>query len=62
MDIVLERETRESVRMENFVLGSLVDSGIYHCVRNEETRPKMVSEVGMVAGGGRATIAPNRAS
>ena len=48
--------------MRNFVLGSFVAVGIYHRVRNRETRPTMVSDDGEVAGNGRATIAPNQAS
>ena len=57
--MVLERKTRDRVRMIIFVLGDFVDGGRYHRVRNEEMRPKMVSEVEMVAGGGRVAITPN---
>ena len=44
--------------MADFVSASLIGSGIYHRVRNGETRPMMVSVVGMVAGIGRADVAP----
>ena len=48
MKTVLERESRES-EMETFNLASLIGSGIYHHVQNGETRPTVVSEVGVVA-------------
>ena len=45
-----------------FILGILIDESIYHCDRNEETKPMVVSVVKMVAGIGWAGVAPpNRA-
>ena len=48
--LFLERETRERVRMVDFVMGEPMDGSIYHCVRNEETIPTMVLELDEVAG------------
>ena len=44
--------------MADFVPASLVGGGIYHQVQNRETRPTVVSVVGVVAGIGRANVAP----
>ena len=45
MEVVLERETREIVKMVVFAPGNLINGGIYHRVRNGELRPMMVSNV-----------------
>ena len=44
--------------MKVFVSTSLVGGGIYHCIRNRETIPMVVSVVGVVAEVGWVNIAP----
>ena len=38
--------------------GTPIDAGVYHCVRNVEMKPTVVSKVVGMAGNGRATVAP----
>ena len=60
MEVVLEREVRESVCNGN---GKPIDGGIYRHIQNGETIPTMVLDVGEVARGGWAGVTPpNRAS
>ena len=40
-----------------FIPGKPIDGDIYYCVRNRETRPAMVLDVGKVAGDGWAGAA-----